>query len=57
VKPAKSGMESAAVETAASSPGMRPGIGRIWLAERDGAQESSCSCQSSCHPGPGSRFV
>ena len=65
VKPAKSGMESAAmeaaksasVETAASATAMRPGIGGIWLTERGNAQESSCGCQSSCHPWPGSMFA
>jgi hypothetical protein len=65
VKPAKSGMESAAmeaaksasVETAASAAAMRPGIGGIWLTERGNAQESSCGCQSSCHPWPGSMFA
>jgi hypothetical protein len=34
-----------------------PGIGWIWLGERGGAEESSCGCQSSCHPWPGSMFT
>ena len=46
-------VETATVETAA----MRPGIGEIWLAERGGAQQSSCGCQSLWYPWPGSRFV
>ena len=53
VEAAKSVVETATVETAA----MRPGIGEIWLAERGGAQQSSCGCQSLWYPGPGSRFV
>jgi hypothetical protein len=48
--------KSAAVE-AAATPAMRPSVGGIWLAERGGAQESSCGCQNPCHPGPGSGFV
>jgi hypothetical protein len=58
VEAAKSVVETAAVETATvETAAMRPGIGEIWLAERDGAQESSCGCQNLCQPGPGSRLV
>jgi Tfp pilus assembly protein PilX len=48
---------AAAVETSAASPAMRPGIGKIWLAERGSAEESGCGRQGSCHPRPGSMFA
>jgi len=47
--------KSAAVETSASA--MRPGVGKIWLAERAGAQESSCGCQNLCRSWPGPMFA
>jgi hypothetical protein len=71
VKPAKSGMESAMVETpkstavkstksaaveATAAAVETSGVGGIWLAERSSTQQSSCSCQSPSYPGPGSMF-
>jgi hypothetical protein len=49
--------KSTPVETAATTPAVRPGISEIWLAERGGAQQSSCGCQNPRHHGPGSGFV
>jgi hypothetical protein len=71
VEPAKSGMDaapvepaatavksthSAAVETPATASAMWPSIGEIWLAERRCAQQSRCDCQSPSYPGPGPTF-
>jgi hypothetical protein len=48
---------TATVETSASAPAMRPGVGKMWLAQRGGAQQSGCGCQSPSYPWPGSMFA
>ena len=52
VKPTKSAAVEATAATVETS-----GVGRIWLAERGSAQQSSCDCQSPSYPGPGSIFL
>jgi hypothetical protein len=55
--------KSAAVETPAAvdpptpASAMWPSVGKIWLAERAGAQESSCGCQNLCRSWPGPMFA
>jgi hypothetical protein len=48
---------TAAAETSTSAPAMRSNIGEIWLAERGGAQQSSCDCQCPSALRLGFRFV
>jgi hypothetical protein len=62
--PVKPAAKSAAVETPAPAmetpaPGaaMRPSVGEIWLAERGGAQQSSCDGQTPSVLRPGFMFA
>jgi hypothetical protein len=57
VKPAAMKSTAPAVETPATTPAVRPGVGGIWLAERGSAQQSRSDRQSPSYPGPGSIFV
>lgn len=47
----------ASVETPAAPAAAMPGVGEIRLAERGGAQESSCGYQNLRRPWPGSMFA
>jgi hypothetical protein len=49
--------KSTPVETAAATPAVRPGISEIWLAERGGAEQRRCDCQSLSVLRPGFMFV
>ena len=51
VKPVS--MKSTTVETSATA--MR--VGDVWMAERSGAQQSGCDCQSPSDPGAGSMLA
>jgi hypothetical protein len=57
VKPAAMKSTAPAVETPATTPAVRPGVGGIWRAERGSAQQSRSDRQSPSYPGPGSIFV
>ena len=54
--PASVETPAAPVPAAAPAAAM-PGVGEIRLAERGGAQKSSCGCQNLCRPWPGPVFA